>query len=155
MAQYLKCLAICLVLFIFAGNGISTAQEYLLSSDVVPDSYDIAIKPYLQSTDGIKQFTFDGQVNITLHADVPNVRNITLHMAQLDILETRLYDNNGTVVESVVTDRLIYQQITNKLTIPLLTPLVEQQNYTLFFKYTGQIRNDLAGIFRATYDDIK
>ncbi|XP_075167370.1 membrane alanyl aminopeptidase-like [Haematobia irritans] len=146
-------IGLCLLLTFEGSRQNVTAQEYRLRTNVLPEAYDIAFKPYLQSTDGIKQFTFDGEVNITLHAEVTSVENITLHKAQLEILECAIYNGNGDHLESINLDRLQYDAITEKLTIPLKTPLNSNVNYTLYFKYTGRIRDDLGGIYRATYDD--
>uniref|UniRef100_A0A1I8Q2F1 Aminopeptidase n=1 Tax=Stomoxys calcitrans TaxID=35570 RepID=A0A1I8Q2F1_STOCA len=133
---------------------LTTAQHYRLSTDILPDFYDIAIKPYLQEGDGTKQFTFDGEVNITLHAEENNVSKITLHKAQLEILYVILYDSNGHLIERISIDRLQYEELTNKLTVPVTSPLVMNQKYTIYFKYNGYIRNDMAGVYRATYDGI-
>ncbi|XP_073820302.1 membrane alanyl aminopeptidase-like [Musca autumnalis] len=132
--------------------------DYRLNTDVIPDFYDIRIKPYLETADGAKQFTFDGEVNITLHAIAAAtvaVRNITLHTAFLNISETILYDNDDDkVVERFVgTDQLHYEEITNKLIIPLSLNLDAEKAYKLYFKYSGQIRNDLAGIYSSSYDN--
>ncbi|KAM7364532.1 uncharacterized protein ACRADG_000990 [Cochliomyia hominivorax] len=132
----------------------SLALEYRLTKDVIPDFYDIHLKPYLRSADGDKQFTFDGEVNITLHASVNEVKEITLHKNLLDILEVILYDVNGNVVQKINNNNLKYEEETNKLTISLLKSLVMNTNYTLYFKYNGQIRNGMEGFYRATYDNV-
>lgn len=143
-----------LILLAFASSG-TWAQNYRLSKDVIPSSYDVAIKPYLRSEDGAKQFTFDGEVKIRLQAVEENVKNITLHNDYIDILDTILYDAEGKVIQRLATQELIYESVTDKLTIPLQTPLAERANYTLYFNYTGQVRSGLAGVFRGTYDDVK
>lgn len=132
--------------------------DYRLNTDVVPDFYDIKIKPYLQAGDGAKQFTFDGEVNITLQAKAGiNVRNITLHSAYLDIWETVLYDTEDKVIERWIgEDKLHYEEITNKLSVPLSSNLAADKLYKLYFKYSGRIRsNETAGIYRASYDNEK
>ncbi|XP_061397122.1 aminopeptidase N-like, partial [Musca vetustissima] len=130
------------------------AQDYRLPKVIIPDAYDIAIKPYLQAGDGSdKQFTFDGEVNITLHAIEDKVQQITLHKDYIEILDTILYDTEGKVVERVGKEKLVYESITDKLTVPLQTPLTKNSNYVLYFKYVGQIRSGLAGVFRGTYDN--
>ncbi|XP_073820303.1 membrane alanyl aminopeptidase [Musca autumnalis] len=149
----MKRFIICLFLLTLAANRSTLAQDYRLPKNVVPIGYDIAIKPYLQTTDGSKQFTFDGEVNITLHALEENVHSITLHKDYIEILETSLYDASGQLVQRIGTDQLVYETITDKLTVPLQSSLLLDTNYTLYFKYTGQIRSGLAGVFRGTYDD--
>lgn len=133
----------------------SLAQEYRLTKDVLPDAYDIHIKPYLRAEDDSKQFTFDGEVFISLHSVLDNVKEITLHKNLIDITEAILYDSNGNIVEKFNNNALKYVDKTNKLTISLSKALVENLNYTLYFKYQGQIRNGLEGFYRATYDNVK
>ncbi|XP_075168188.1 membrane alanyl aminopeptidase [Haematobia irritans] len=141
----------CLILLAATG---AWAQEYRLSKDVIPQSYDIAIKPYLRSTDGAKQFTFDGEVNITLHAIEANVKIITVHKDYIDILDTILYDGQGNMIQRIPTGELLYESTTDKLGIPLQMSLTANTSYILYFNYTGQIRSGLAGVFRGTYDDV-
>ncbi|XP_013106945.2 membrane alanyl aminopeptidase [Stomoxys calcitrans] len=147
-------LLICSLLFALLSSSGSWAQEYRLSKDVIPSSYDIAIKPYLRTTDGPKLFTFDGEVNITLQAVVENVKSITLHKDYIEILDTILYDGEGKLVQRIATAELIYETATDKLTVPLQSPLALKANYNLYFNYTGQIRSGLAGVFRGSYDGV-
>lgn len=139
-----------LVLYLSDKNPV-----YRLSKDVIPDVYDIYIKPYLKPEDAAKQFTFDAEVNITLHAAARNIRKITLHKDYIDILEALLYDVNGNIVEKIQTESILYEDITDKLTVYLSKALQENEKYILYFKYQGQIRSGLAGVFRATYDNVK
>ncbi|XP_061386751.1 membrane alanyl aminopeptidase-like [Musca vetustissima] len=108
LQQFAFCLFLTLII---AGPTLSQSiVDYRLSKDVVPDFYDIKLKPYLQSEDGVKQFTFDGEVNITLHATAANVRNITLHAAMIEIVETILYDADDKAVDHYWgEDKLLYQ----------------------------------------------
>lgn len=131
----------------------SSAQEYRLRKVILPDSYDIAIRPYLRDDDGAKQFTFDGEVNITLRATAQGITSIDLHKDYLDILETSVYDSNNNVVERIDTSKLIYNSVTDVLTINLTFALETHLYYKLYFKYTGQIRNGLAGVFRGSYSN--
>ncbi|XP_065372511.1 uncharacterized protein LOC135964254 [Calliphora vicina] len=138
----------------FVGYLSDKKPVYRLSKDVIPDLYDIYIKPYFQQEDAAKQFTFEGEVNITLHAVERNIRKITVHKDYIDILETQLYDVNGNLVEKIQNENILYEDITDKLTVYLSQCLKENENYTLYFKYQGQIRSGLAGVFRATYDNV-
>lgn len=129
--------------------------EYRLTKDVLPDFYNIYLKPHLREDDGDKQFTFDGEVNITIRANEYNLRKITLHKVNIDILKAVLYDSNGMVVENITSGSMLYECLTNKLTVYLLMPLDFNTTYIVYFKYQGQIGSGLAGVFRATYDNVK
>ena len=128
---------------------------YRLEKDIVPELYDISIKPYLQQEDGLKQFTFEGEVNITLKAVKENIRKITLHKDYIDISQVILYDNAGKMVENIYSGSWLYETETDKLNLYLMNALAKETKYILYLKYEGQIRNGLAGVFRATYDNVK
>lgn len=143
-----------IILFCLLAGG-SLAQEYRLSKNIIPDLYDIHIKPYLRLEDGDKQFTFDGEVNVTLHAVVDNLKEITLHKDLINMLDVILYDANGGIVQNIDTESMVYVAKTHKLTIKLSTSLVLDKSYTLYFKYRGQIGNGKAGFYKASYDNVK
>lgn len=128
---------------------------YRLNKDVIPELYDIYLKPYLQQQDGIKQFTFDGEVNITLKTMDDNIQKITLHKDYIDILQVILYDCAGNKMENINSGAWLYETLTDKLTLYLSDPLRKDTKYILYLKYQGQIRSGLAGVFRGTYDNIK
>lgn len=139
------------VLLLFMNiNSLVKCIEYRLDTTVLPDVYDITIKPYLLPDDGEKQFTFDGQVNITLHATSADVRNITLHSDYIEILELVLYNESGNLLSNAILGHSIDKQ-TDKLTVELNIILQTNTNYTLYLRYRGQIRTGLAGFFRASY----
>ncbi|TMW48641.1 hypothetical protein DOY81_006271, partial [Sarcophaga bullata] len=127
---------------------------YRLEKDIVPEFYDIYLKPYLQDQDGLKQFTFEGEVNITLKAVKENIRKITLHKDYIDISQVMLYDDAGNMVENINSGSWLYETATDKLTLYLMNALAKETKYVLYLKYQGQIRNGLAGVFRATYDNV-
>lgn len=129
--------------------------QYRLPKNIIPQLYDIHIKPYLKQTDGSKQFTFEGEVNITLHVMEKNLRQISLHKDYIDIVEAKLYNQLGNLVENITSGSMLYESLTDKLTVVLTHPLEVNTSYILNFKYQGQIRSGLAGVFRATYDNVK
>ena len=131
------------------------AAEYRLSKDIVPQLYDIHIKPYLRREDGTKQFTFEGQINITLHATLNDLSVITLHKDRINILDALLYDNQGNTREVIKQEFMEYDDVTDKLTLHLSSPLKAFTSYILYFKYEGEIRNGMAGFYRGTYDNDK
>ncbi|XP_054725813.1 aminopeptidase N [Anastrepha obliqua] len=139
---------------ITANNGTSVLS-YRLGTDVLPDAYDIWLKPYLLPTDGARRFTFDGEVNIKLHPTQSGTREIILHKNLINITHAWLYNNNNTsrTTQLIRSDELAFDEITNKLTIRLREELILNNNYTLHFKYSGKIRDGLQGFFRLNYTD--
>ncbi|XP_036342051.1 aminopeptidase N-like [Rhagoletis pomonella] len=138
-----------------ANNGVFETS-YRLGDDAVPDAYDIWLKPYLLATDGTRRFTFDGEVNITLHSTRASIREITLHKNLIEINGAWLYNSSivgGGLIKSFDNDDLTYNETTHKLTVHLGDQQISNNNYTLRFKYTGQIRDGLQGFFRANYTD--
>jgi hypothetical protein len=67
-------------------NNIGTT-DVRLPRDVVPESYNLRIVPYLWPDDrGASNSTFDGQVSIVVNVTAP-VDNITLHAVDLNVTE--------------------------------------------------------------------
>lgn len=129
--------------------------SFRLNTHVLPESYDIWLKPYMLVTDGARQFTFDGEVNITLHSTNAGVHEITLNKNLIEITDAWLYNNNDAtrLIQFFGSDELIFDELTQKLTVPLQDQLTLNNNYTLRIVYTGQIRDGLQGFFRANYTD--
>ncbi|XP_030370006.1 aminopeptidase N [Scaptodrosophila lebanonensis] len=143
--------ALIALLLALALIGACTADDYRLSRGVLPSLYNISIRPYLLISDADKQFSFDGDVSITLYGIDEGVQQITLHKDYIEILDCWLYDVAGNLLEEIASERLIYEEQTDKLTVPLTQVMLANQNYTLRFKYIGQMRDGMAGLFRANY----
>lgn len=125
-----------------AEEGNSKAlNDYRLSGDIVPNSYSVYLTPNLED------WTFEGMVIIFLQATVPNVREITLHANDLEIvdIEVRHWTFAGNLA-----NEYSYDNVTHKLTIPLKAEM-EDTVYTLTINYLGYMRDDMAGLYRSTY----
>lgn len=128
--------------------------SYRLARNVMPVAYDIWLRPYLLASDGARRYTFNGEVNITLHYS--KAQEITLHKNLIEITGAWLYNNNNKsaqLIQTFTKDELTFDDITQKLTVPLKDQLTQYNKYILRFMYTGQIRDGMQGFFRANYTD--
>ncbi|KAH8335449.1 hypothetical protein KR074_002144 [Drosophila pseudoananassae] len=134
--------------------GSVLGLDYRLDGSVVPSHYNLTIGLLRDSSDPT---LFDGEVSITVRGIGPTpIQNITLHADTLEISSCRLVDvgedpTGGSPVEAVDISRLIYEAVTQQMTVPLTQPLEVGRDYALEFKYTGRIRSDMAGLFSASY----
>lgn len=113
-----------------------------LPNVTIPVHYDVAFNTRIHAAD----FTFDGQVEIEILC-VEATSTIILHNRLSVISKVQL--KTGTVSTDIVgfsTD-----EDTEFLTIPLATPLVKDQMYTLSITFTGQHVQENTGWYRASY----
>lgn len=97
----------------------------------------------LQDGDNVA-FTFQGVVKISLRATKVGVREIILHANDLNIIE---YEYLGATVPYNVAQ---YDNVTDKWTIPL-TADVSTVESVLTVRYSGYMRDDMAGFYRSYY----
>lgn len=136
-------------LLLVALIATSESANYRLNLNVLPSLYNLTVG--IRGDADNPGAIFDGEVKITLQTKYNDVYRITLHTDSLEIEDCWLYNATGDLVEHIVVARLIYEQETNKLTVPLANKLAINQNYTLHFKYTGKVRTDTAGLFAVSY----
>lgn len=123
--------------------------EYRLPTNVLPDSYEITITPYLYAEGTNREWTFDGEVVINLRANVDGVSNIVLHASSLAIESSSL--RMGSVPGELLSGQPTYNNDTAKLTYTTTTPLTRDTVYTLTIRYKGEIHGDMRGLYRSTY----
>ncbi|KAH8312686.1 hypothetical protein KR044_012172, partial [Drosophila immigrans] len=123
--------------------------DYRLNTNLVPSYYNLTIG--IQGEAANPGTTFDGEVNITVQVTQVNVNSIRLHKDSIEIESCVLYNAAGEQVEQIANTQLTFEQETQQLTVPLTQALTINQNYTLYFKYTGQVRTDTAGLFSVSY----
>ncbi|XP_063952709.1 aminopeptidase N-like [Lytechinus pictus] len=123
-----------------------------LSREVVPESYELSLKPYIYDEDvpaGKKRFTFDGKVlirvicnnatsRITLHAD-----NITIDSIKVTVM--------GDTVD--IYDGLEFETEYDFLHIDLMQELVVGGVYDIDIGYIGELSDGLSGFYRTSYQD--
>ncbi|XP_076397777.1 aminopeptidase N-like [Megachile rotundata] len=131
-------------------NGDSEAKneteiDYRLPNTTVPIHYNLKIIPDIDGDSG-----FEGEISIKFKVLDPT-SNIVLHMMELEVDEnaTRVVLENGGVIVPEVHE---HDNETQKLTIGLGTVLKEGV-YWLNMKFLGDIRDDLFGCFKSSYED--
>lgn len=127
--------------------------NYRLSNAIKPYEYNITLQPFLHARDGVKQFTFSGEVFIKFQALKLQLKSIELHAKKLKILRVELRDDKGLKVQQIESEFTKYEAETDKLSLSLLNTLIWQTNYSLFIRYTGKISEDLEGVFRFQHDN--
>ncbi|XP_017058750.1 aminopeptidase N [Drosophila ficusphila] len=131
--------------------GVANGADYRLDGSVVPSIYNLTIGVL---GDSAEPTLFDGEVSITLRVVSQSpLQQITLHADTLEISECWLFDATGALLEAIDIGRLIYEGATQQVTVPLTQAVQPGQSYTLGFKFTGQIRTDMAGLFSASYEE--
>lgn len=137
--------------------GISIKQSdgvnYRLNTDIEPIDYIIDVTPHFES------FTFDGVCTITLKTSKTNVNTITLHKLELNIIEQKLTKKPSLVapfslaIENITISSSDYDQTTHKYTLKLASPLVNDELYQLYFKYTGTTKPTSFGFYQDSYEE--
>lgn len=113
-----------------------------LPNVTIPVHYDVSFNTRIHAAD----FTFDGHVDIEILC-VEATSTITLHNRISVISKVQL------LTGSVSTDIVGYStdEDTEFLTIPLATPLVKDQVYTLSITFSGQHVQENSGWYRGSY----
>nr|CAD7397317.1 unnamed protein product [Timema poppensis] len=120
-------------------------QIYRLPTTISPVNYVIKLTPHLEED----RFNFDGEVTITINvAEYTN--QIVLHASDMavDTAATQVTNSGGTV-------QTINSHETNELretyTITLMDSLVVGQQYNVYIKFLGNLRDDMYGFYRSYY----
>ena len=135
--------------------------DYRLNTDIEPLHYSIDVTPHFGDNiiPSKEPSVFDGTCSITLKTIKSNVSSITLHKLDLDIVEKKLTFDSSVMTQFARKDENIniissdYNNITEKFTLHLSSPLIKDELYVLHFKYTGKINKDMSGFYRGSYQD--
>ncbi|KAH8395865.1 hypothetical protein KR215_007996 [Drosophila sulfurigaster] len=129
----------------------SESSRFHLGRSVLPSFYNLTININEERCERLSS-TFHGEVAITLQTNQSNIYEIRLNMNFLNISSCLVYNKDGDLQQNVTITSLIYDRWTQQLTVPLLEPLTVNENYILYFKYTGYIRTDNTGLFFHYYE---
>lgn len=132
--------------------SIFAQENYRLPTTVEPSNYHLQLTPYFQSEGINAQFTFTGIAAITLSTSQADVREIVLHSSDLSLGTYSLVefpDNLATIPIIGVNDN----EITQKKTFTLATPLRLNQAYILKIEYRGILGADMYGFYRSSYTE--
>ncbi|XP_062123712.1 aminopeptidase N-like [Drosophila sulfurigaster albostrigata] len=128
----------------------SECNSYRLSKSVLPSFYNLTIN-VKEKEYGRLDYEFDGEVAITLQTNQSDIYEITLHKDYLYMSSCLLYNKDGALLQNVTKDSLKSNWRTSQLTVPLIEPLTPNENYTLYFKYSGYFGNHGTGLFSSFY----
>ncbi|XP_011870129.1 PREDICTED: uncharacterized protein LOC105563274 [Vollenhovia emeryi] len=113
--------------------------NYRLPKDIEPISYDIKLIPNFQD------FTFEGIVKIEAIAKSAT-NNVTLHVGNLTNIQC-------SVKAPYAADSYsnLYEDTTEKYTIPLPETIPEGGELTISFTYNGVLSDNMIGFYRSSY----
>ncbi|KAJ8889455.1 hypothetical protein PR048_008954 [Dryococelus australis] len=128
--------------------GATRLDEYLLPTDLVPSHYDLRLVPYLDTGN----FTFDGEVTIRVTV-AKETRVVTLHQNDTDIDEQSVRVTHVGSGQGVRVLGHEYDQLHHFHHINLNSSLDVGEQYDVYIKYSGHLRDDMQGLFRSSYVD--
>jgi aminopeptidase N len=129
----------------------TTDPRYRLPKHIQPSEYDLKLTPYMKAEDGIKRFTFDGEVKITLKVITANQNTITLHSQDLNIDNTSItvMDGQNLIPVQSVTVQTEYSFIV----LTLAQNLIINRDHVLSCKFSGNMQDDMTGFYKSSYKE--
>lgn len=142
-----RCFIVIWLYFAFT-NGLPQSEkvkkiDYRLPNNTRPTKYDITLATNIDQND----FNFMGRVAIKLEVMNPTY-NITIHARQLTIKSISLATQAGV---PILLKPHIYDNVTEFLVIHTKAELQKDRQYLLIVMYTGVLRTDRMGFYRASY----
>ena len=127
-------------------SSASAETEYRLPITVLPSHYTIRLVPYFED----RNFTFDGEVEITVNATT-DASNITLHYDDMYIIESPTVVSLARLQELEVVNTT-YDNTTNFFKMELNETLLRGQEYLIRIKYVGILNDGDVGFYRTSYN---
>ncbi|AJS53067.1 Ape2p [Saccharomyces cerevisiae YJM1447] len=118
-----------------------TPKREILPDNVVPLHYDLTVEP------DFKTFKFEGSVKIELKINNPAIDTVTLNTVDIDIHSAKIGDVTSSEIISEEE-----QQVTT-FAFPKGTMSSFKGNAFLDIKFTGILNDNMAGFYRAKYED--
>lgn len=161
---FLILLVICVTQYCRAGHPLDWDRNYLLEADEIEtvadvnyrlpkdinvSKYDIKITPYFEKIGEKNEFTFDGNVVMTLKTDKTDVTNIVLHKRNLDIVDYSL-KKGADEVETIDSK---FDEVTEKWSLELKDKLEKDIDYELTINYGGYLGEVMKGFYRSSYHE--
>ncbi|XP_004523070.1 membrane alanyl aminopeptidase [Ceratitis capitata] len=132
-------------------DGRADVENYRLPTEILPWNYDLKLAPYLQDSDGVKQFTFDGEVTIEINSTI-NTNTLILHSKNLNYTTSEYWAADAPTNRTALGAGTL-NSVTDKLQFNLSTPLEAGKTYYLHFIYIGTMDDDMHGFYRSYYLD--
>lgn len=126
-------------------NGQEQVEKinYRLPNNTKPESYDLTLATSIDRND----FNFTGRVVVKLDV-LEASHHITIHARQLTIKAIQLVTLSGCAIH---LNPYTYDNVTEFLVIPTQTQLQKGTQYVLTVVYSGVLRTDRRGFYRASY----
>lgn len=129
-------------------------KDYRLPDAVWPSRYLIEITPYFEAKREFSEFSFEGNVIITLSTKYRSVKEIVLHNSGLEILysNSKIYSasasesDNSLKIESIDSDPL-----TEMNTFVLSKELIPGREYNLSVSFHGNMSSKSTGFYKSSY----
>jgi aminopeptidase N len=129
-----------------AGTSVSAETEYRLPITVLPSHYTIRLVPYFED----RNFTFDGEVEITVNATT-DASDITLHYDDMYIIGSPTVVSLAGFQELEVVNTT-YDNVTDFFKMELSETLRRGQEYLIRIKYVGILIDGEVGFYRTSYN---
>ncbi len=117
------------------------AKLFRLPTDVIPERYNIELKPDLES------FTFCGFETITVQVLSPT-RSITVNAQELDLLEAFVIDAEGTRLDASIT-----MDEEHEFAHLSFQGVLGQRSWQLNLSFKGVLNENLKGFYRSFYNN--
>jgi len=127
--------------------SVSEGTEYRLPITVLPSHYTIRLVPYFED----RNFTFDGEVEITVNATT-DASTITLHYDDMDIIGSPTVVSLAEFQELEVVNTT-YDDVTSFFRMELNETLRRGQQYLIQIKYVGNLNDGGEGFYRSYYNN--
>lgn len=139
------------------GDDVTAPWEsYRLSTDLIPDYYNITLWPHLSPQPNTGLYIFTGQSTVEFECvketDLILIHSNKLNYTTLDNTHiVRLSAPDGGSAPNIKSTWL--QPKTQYLVIQLYGKLTQGQKYLLYAEFTGELADDLAGFYRSEYEE--
>ncbi|EGC38962.1 hypothetical protein DICPUDRAFT_45518 [Dictyostelium purpureum] len=114
---------------------VDKSDRLILPDNVIPSKYDLHIKPNL------KDFVFDGQVDITVNIVKPT-KTIIIHSIDIDIKSASILNQKATITY-YEPEEVAILEFPNELSVT--------ENTVLSIDFTGILNDKLKGFYRSKY----
>ena len=124
-------------------------RDVRLPLHLIPEGYRVRLLPSLEE-DG--DFTFTGEVTLTLLAAAAG-RNVTVHVKDLVVENDTISVRDTTTGYDLTVSGVKYDADREFLVILLPRDVQLQHRYDVTIRYTGNLKDKLAGFYRSSYKD--
>lgn len=117
----------------------SQVEREILPQNVTPLHYDLQLEPFFDS------FTFDGEVKIELKVNEKESDFVELNTVEIEIKDAKIGEENAL---EIVSDE---EKQTTKF--KFAPGVLNSDQVTLALKFKGILNSNMAGFYRAKYED--